>query len=86
MADESKVQLAQADITPVAMTDVTPEAAGEHQTITRETLKGFMDERLHELIDNLSDDVLAYLSPIIESAQSTIANERYRNSFITGMI
>ena len=57
MADESKVQLAQADITPVAMTDVTPEAAGEHQTITRETLKGFMDERLHELIDNLSDDV-----------------------------
>jgi hypothetical protein len=39
-----------------------------HQTepITRDTLKGFMNEGLHTQIEDFSDDVLGYLSPIIE--------------------
>jgi hypothetical protein len=50
-----------------------------HQTepITRDTLKSFMDPRLHTLIGDMSDNVLGYLSPMMTAIMG-IENERHR--------
>ena len=84
MADESQVQLAQAEITPVTMTDAIPEWV-QAQTITRDTLKSFMDEGLHAQIDAMSDSALSFLTPIMQEI-AALQDERAQWFLARGMI
>jgi len=84
-AQEVRVALTEDKAAAAGAENVGGEVQQQQTEITRETLKGFMDERLHDRVDELSDEAISYLAPIMQEVL-TIDNERHRSLIATGII